>query len=78
LELSAQSEQTGSPEILVDASVDGTPLLVAFNVRYLREVLEVIKTDNVWLETNAATTPALIRPQGDDHFKHIIMPMHIN
>ena len=78
LELSAQSEQTGSSEILVDASVDGTPLLVAFNVRYLREVLEVIKTDNVWLETNAATTPALIRPQGDDHFKHIIMPMHIN
>jgi len=78
LELSAQSEQTGSSEILVDASVDGTPLLVAFNVRYLREVLEVIKTDNVWLETNAATTPALIRPQGDDHLKHIIMPMHIN
>jgi len=78
LELSAQSEQTGSSEILVDASVDGVPLLVAFNVRFLREVLEVIKADNVWLETNAANTPGLIRPQGDDHFKHIIMPMHIS
>ena len=78
LELSAQSEQTGSSEILVDASVDGVPLLVAFNVRFLREVLEVIKADNVWLETNAANTPGLLRPQGDDHFKHIIMPMHIS
>ncbi len=78
LELSAQSEQTGSSEILVDASVDGVPLLVAFNVRFLREVLEVIKADNVWLETNAANTPGMIRPQGDDHFKHIIMPMHIS
>jgi len=78
LEISAQSEQTGSSEILVDASIDGTPLLVAFNVRFLREVLEVIKADNVWLETNAANTPGLIRPQGDDHFKHIIMPMHIS
>lgn len=77
LELSAQSEQTGTAEVLVDASVDGVPLLVAFNVRFLREVLEVIKSDNVWLETNAANTPGLIRPQGDDHFKHIIMPMHI-
>jgi DNA polymerase-3 subunit beta len=77
LELSAQSEQTGSSEILVDASVDGVPLLVAFNVRFLREVLEVIKADNVWLETNAANTPGMLRPQGDDHFKHIIMPMHI-
>jgi DNA polymerase-3 subunit beta len=77
LEISAHSEQTGSSEVLVDASVDGIPLLVAFNVRFLREVLEVIKTDHVWLETNAANTPGLLRPQGDDHFKHIIMPMHI-
>ncbi len=77
LEISAVSEQTGSSEVMVDASVDGIPLLVAFNVRFLREVLEVIKADNVWLETNAANTPGLLRPQGDDHFKHIIMPMHI-
>jgi DNA polymerase III subunit beta len=47
-------------------------------VRFLREVLEVIKSDNVWLETNAANTPGLIRPQGDEHFRHIIMPMHIS
>ncbi len=78
MEISAHSEQTGSSEVMVDASVDGVPLLVAFNVRFLREVLEVVKADNVWLETNAANTPGLIRPQGDDHFKHIIMPMHIS
>ncbi len=77
LEISANSEQTGTSEVLVDASVDGVPLLVAFNVRFLREVLEVIKSDNVWLETNAANTPGVIHPQGDSHFKHIIMPMHI-
>lgn len=77
LEISAISEQTGSSEVTVDASVDGTPLLVAFNVRFLREVLEVIKTANVLLETNAANTPGLIRPVGDENFKHIIMPMHI-
>ena len=77
LEISANSEQTGTSEVIVDASVDGVPLLVAFNVRFLREVLEVIRADNVWLETNAANTPGLIRPQGDEHFKHIIMPMHI-
>ncbi len=77
LEISAISEQTGSSEITVDASVDGTPLLVAFNVRFLREVLEVIKTANVLLETNAANTPGMIRPVGDENFKHIIMPMHI-
>ncbi len=77
LELSATAEQTGSSEIAVDASVDGIPLLIAFNVRYLREVLEVIKSPNVSLETNAANTPAMIKMVGDDRFLHVIMPMHL-
>jgi DNA polymerase-3 subunit beta len=77
LEISANSEQTGSSEVMVDASIDGTPLLIAFNVRFLREVLEVIKTPNVVLETNAANSPAMIRPVGDESFQHIIMPMNL-
>jgi DNA polymerase-3 subunit beta len=77
IELSAIAEQTGSSEIAVDASIDGVPLLIAFNVRYLREVLEIIKTANVSLETNAANTPAMIKMVGDDRFLHVIMPMHL-
>ena len=78
LEISATSEQTGSSEVIVDASVDGVPLLISFNIRFLREALEVIKTANVLLETNAANTPGMLRPVGDDSFKHIIMPMNVN
>ena len=77
LEISASSEQTGSSEVMVDASIDGMPLLIAFNVRFLREVLEVIKTPNVVLETNAANSPAMLRPVGDESFQHIIMPMNL-
>jgi len=76
LEISARSEQTGSSEVMVDASVDGVPLLISFNIRYLREALEVIKTPTVSLETNAVHTPGLLRPIGDDNFTHIIMPIN--
>jgi len=78
MEISATSEQTGSFEVIVDASVDGVPLLISFNIRFLREALEVIKTANVLLETNAANTPGMLRPVGDDSFRHIIMPMNVN
>jgi DNA polymerase-3 subunit beta len=78
LQISASSEQTGSSEVIVDASVDGQPLLISFNIRYLREALEVIKTPNVSLETNAANTPGMIRPVGDDSYRHIIMPMNVS
>jgi DNA polymerase III subunit beta len=77
VEISAHSEETGSNETLVEATVDGIPLLIAFNVRYLREVLEVIKSPNVAIETSAPNAPGVVRPVGDDNFLHVIMPMHL-
>ncbi len=77
VEISAQSEETGSNETIVEATVDGIPLLIAFNVKYLREVLEVVKTPNVAVETSAASAPGVVRPVGDDNFLHVIMPMHL-
>lgn len=78
VELSAQSEETGQSEIVVDASLTGPELQIAFNVRYLREVLDIIQTPNVVLEVNAKNTPAMICPAGDNSFQHIIMPMHVS
>lgn len=77
VEISGQSEETGSNQTVVDASIEGPPLLIAFNVRFLREVLDVIKTPNVALETTVDTSPGVLRPVGDSNFLHVIMPMHL-
>jgi DNA polymerase-3 subunit beta len=77
VEIFAQSEETGSNETIVAATIEGVGLLIAFNVKYLREVLEVVKTPNVALETSAPNAPGMIRPVGDDNFMHVIMPMHL-
>jgi len=89
VEISGQSEETGSSQNIVDASIEGSPLLIAFNVRFLCEVLDVIKTPNVALETQADTLPGVIRPVGasdgrrerelerEGEFIHVIMPMHL-
>jgi DNA polymerase-3 subunit beta len=52
-------------------------LPIAFNVRFLREVLDVIKTSNVVIETTSNNSPGVIRPVNDDNFLHVIMPMHL-
>ncbi len=75
--ISGQSEETGFNQTEIDASIEGSPLLIAFNVRFLREVLDVIKTPNVALETTLDTAPGVIRPVGEDNFLHVIMPMHL-
>lgn len=77
IEISANSEQAGNAEVVIDATIDGPGVVIAFNVRFLREVLGVIKTPNVSLETNANNTPGLIRPVGDESYLHVIMPMHL-
>ncbi len=77
VEISAQSEETGTAEVAVDANVEGPGLVIAFNVRFLREVLEVVKSDSVVLETNANNTPGMISMAGEKSFQHVIMPMHL-
>ncbi len=77
IEISAQSEETGSSEVLVDATIEGPAVLIAFNVRFLREALDVISTPNVALETTAAAAPGLLRPLSEEGFLHVIMPMHL-
>ena len=77
VEISATSEETGKNETIVEATVDGMGLLIAFNVKFLREALEVIRTPNVALETSAPNAPGVVKPVGDDQFLHVIMPMHL-
>jgi len=60
VEITATSEETGKNETIVEATVDGSGVLIAFNVKFLREALEVIKTPNVALETSAANAPGVI------------------
>jgi DNA polymerase III subunit beta len=77
VEITGQSEETGSNLTVMDATIEGEGLVIAFNVRFLREVLDVIRTANVALETNTDTSPGVIRPTGEDDFLHVIMPMHL-
>jgi len=78
IEIYAESEETGSNESVVSANIDGPAMLIAFNVRYLRDVLEVLRTPNFALETTHSESPGVLRPLGgDEGFLHIIMPMHL-
>jgi len=77
VEISGQSEETGYNQTVIDATIEGLPQLIAFNVRFLREVLDVVKTPNVAIETTSDTSPGVIKPVGEDNFLHVIMPMHL-
>ncbi len=50
---------------------------MAFNVRYLIEVLSVLPDDQVVIKTIKADKPGVLQPVGEESFTHVVMPMHI-
>lgn len=74
--IAATSTETGDNVAQIDAAVDGEPIEIAFNVKYMTDVLNVIDTPQVALETTNPMEPGVIKPVGDNDFVHIIMPMH--
>lgn len=75
--VSATSAELGSNVSELEARIEGQPLEIAFNARYLADVLNVIDSAEVSLETSTAASPGVIRPVGGESFLHVIMPMHI-
>ncbi|HEX9077716.1 MAG TPA: DNA polymerase III subunit beta, partial [Anaerolineae bacterium] len=75
--LTANSAESGDNVGEIDATVDGQAVEIAFNARYLKDVLNVLHSPQVALETSSAASPGVIKPVGRDDFTHVIMPMHI-
>jgi DNA polymerase-3 subunit beta len=77
LQVNATAAETGAGETVIDATVEGPAIEIAFNVKYLVDVLTVVNTPNVALETTGPASPGVVRPVGRDDFIHVIMPMHL-
>ncbi len=75
--ISATSSELGSNVGELEATIDGTPIEIAFNSHFLTEVLNVIDSAEVALETTTPSSPGVIKPVGGESFMHVIMPMHI-
>jgi len=77
LSVSARSEEIGDDVGEIDATVEGDESKIAFNGKYLTDVLNALHESQVSLEMTNPSSPGLIRPVGTDNYTHVIMPMFI-
>jgi DNA polymerase-3 subunit beta len=75
--ISARAEEIGENVGEIDAMIDGKDAKIAFNARYLSDVLGVIRQKQVALETTTPSSPGVIRPVGIDNYVHVVMPMFV-
>jgi DNA polymerase III subunit beta len=77
LAVSARSEEIGDDVGEIDATVEGADSKIAFNGKYLMDVLGVLKESQVALETTNPSSPGLIKPVGSENYTHVVMPMFV-
>ena len=75
--VSARSEEVGDDVGEVDAVTEGEEAKIAFNGKYLADVLGVLSGEQVALEITTPSSPGVIRPVGVDNYVHVIMPMFV-
>ncbi len=75
--ISARSEEIGDDVGEIDAIVDGEEAKIAFNGKYLTDVLGMLREAQVAVETTNPSSPGVIRPVGVDNYIHVVMPMFV-
>ena len=77
LTITATAADTGDNRDELDAQIEGGELEVAFNGRYLTDILSVLDGPSVALELQGPNAAGVFKPVDDDKFVHVIMPMVI-
>jgi DNA polymerase-3 subunit beta len=76
----SRAEELGDNTGEIDAEVQGGDAKIAFNSKYLSDVLEVLGDGEVALETTTPSSPGVIKPASDSEshtYTHVVMPMFV-
>lgn len=77
LSISSRAEELGDNQGEIDANVEGGEAKIAFNSKYLAEVLDVIGKGEVALEMTTPSSPGVLKPLNKEGYVHVVMPMFV-
>jgi DNA polymerase III subunit beta len=75
LVISSNTPEVGKVREEIECSVEGDPLEIAFNAKYLVEGLRVLDCEKVMFQANGAFSPCAIRPVDHDSSVYVAMPL---
>ena len=75
--ISARAEEMGDNQDEVETVIEGDESKIAFNSKYLLDVLSVMERGEVALETSTPSSPGVFKPVGSEGYIHVVMPMFV-
>ena len=77
MSLSASSSEVGENESVAGALIEGEPVEISFNAKYLNDCLSNISGEEIEFKVTGALTPGIFSPVGSSDYLHLIMPVRI-
>lgn len=76
LEVTSNSE-SGDVEERIAIETEGKDLTIAFNVRYITDVLKALSDDTVRMRFNSNVSPCVICPTEGDAYLYLVLPVRV-
>ncbi len=77
LAILSKTEEVGDNQGEIDAEIEGGESKIAFNSRYLTDLLGVLHGAKVALEMTTPSSPGVIKLVDKDSYTHVVMPMFV-
>lgn len=75
--VSSQTPSLGENTVDVEANLVGEENEIAFNARYLLDVLSIISEEDILFEMTGPLNPGVFKLKSDPSFLHLIMPIRL-
>ena len=75
-EIISKNNDVGETNNRIDSVMEGAPVSINFNQKYIMDCFQSINTDSISLKFNGLNKPMVIRSVPDAHFTYLVMPMN--
>lgn len=71
------NSETSDTEERISGDTHGNGLMIAFNIRYITDVLKVLDEDRVLMRFNSNVSPCVIAPEEGDKYLYLVLPVRV-
>lgn len=77
-EFAVLTPESGRAVEAIEGDYTGAEVMVAFNPTYLLEGADAVRSEVLVLQVNDPGKPALVRGQGEDEYRYLLMPVKVS
>lgn len=75
--ITSNNPEIGNATENVSCITEGNGLEIAFNAKYISEMLKTIEEEYMTFQCNTPVSPACLKPASDDHYLYVVTPVRV-